>query len=221
VDAVPVAVTLVRNWVPVFAGVAAASGGLAMPAFAVSVITVSEKFTNMLLQPVTGRLSDAAGRSRFVFAGGAAYGLVALAVPFTPAVGSLLGLPSSLPLLGAVSAAFLPLLLCNAGLGVADEAPAVDTRRPVRSGDRDSPDGSHRVLRSAFVASSGDPNESPIRCRSACSRSCPRPVCWERCAARTNRWKYVPVSHWYRTICHPRKTGGRSCVRPASPASRD
>jgi MFS family permease len=115
-----VAVTLVRNWVPVFAGVAAASGGLAMPAFAVSVITVSEKFTNMLLQPYTGRLSDASGRSKFVFAGGAAYGLVAVLVPFTPAVGRALGLPATLPVLGAVSAAFLPLLALNAGLGVAD-----------------------------------------------------------------------------------------------------
>jgi len=115
-----VAVTLVRNWVPVFAGVAAASGGLAMPAFAVSVITVSEKFTNMLLQPVTGRLSDRGGRSRFVFVGGAAYGVVAVAVPFTPAVGDLLGLPSTLPFLGAVTPAFVPLLLLNASLGVAD-----------------------------------------------------------------------------------------------------
>ena len=115
-----VAVTLVRNWVPVFAGVAAASGGLAMPAFAVSVITVSEKATNMVLQPFTGRLSDATGRSLFVFAGGGAYGLVAVLVPFTPAVGSALGLPARLPGLGAVSAAFLPLLACNAALGVAD-----------------------------------------------------------------------------------------------------
>ncbi|MFB6117491.1 MFS transporter [Halosegnis sp.] len=115
-----VAVTLVRNWVPVFAGIAVSSGGLAIPAFAVSVITVSEKFTNMLLQPVTGQLSDAAGRSRFVFAGGAAYGLVALAVPFTPLVGETLGLPAALPLLGSVSAAFLPLVACNAGLGIAD-----------------------------------------------------------------------------------------------------
>ncbi|WP_435064899.1 MFS transporter [Halobaculum sp. EA56] len=115
-----VAVTLVRNWIPVFAGYAAASGGLAMPAFAVSVITVSEKFTNMLLQPFTGRLSDSYGRSLFVFAGGGAYGVVAVAVPFTPLVGDALGLPSSLPFLGAVSAAFLPLLLLNAGLGVAD-----------------------------------------------------------------------------------------------------
>nr|WP_277552638.1 MFS transporter [Halobaculum sp. YSMS11] len=115
-----VAVMMVRNWIPVFAGYAAASGGLAMPAFAVSVITVSEKFTNMLLQPFTGRLSDARGRSLFVFVGGGAYGLVAVLVPFTPMVGGALGLPETLPLLGAVSAAFVPLLLLNAGLGIAD-----------------------------------------------------------------------------------------------------
>ncbi|MFC7096107.1 MFS transporter [Halobaculum marinum] len=115
-----VAVMMVRNWIPVFAGYAAASGGLAMPAFAVSVITVSEKFTNMLLQPYTGRLSDTTGRSLFVFAGGGAYGVVAVLVPFTPMVGDLLGLPSSLPVLGVVSAAFLPLLVLNAGLGIAD-----------------------------------------------------------------------------------------------------
>lgn len=115
-----VAVTLVRNWVPVFAGFALAQGGLGYPAFAVSVITVSEKFTNMLLQPFTGRLSDSAGRSLFVFAGGGAYGLVALLVPFTPAIGGSLGLPGSLPVVGAVSAAFLPLLALNCGLGIAD-----------------------------------------------------------------------------------------------------
>ena len=115
-----VAVTLVRNWVPVFAGVAAADGGLAMPAFAVSVVTVSEKVTNMLLQPFTGRLSDRTGRSLFVFAGGTGYGLVAVVVPLTPAIGSMLGLPATLPVVGAVSAAFLPLVACNAALGIAD-----------------------------------------------------------------------------------------------------
>ncbi|WP_246308046.1 MFS transporter [Halorarum salinum] len=115
-----VAVTLVRNWVPVFAGYAAAQGGLGYPAFAVSVITVSEKFTNMLLQPFTGRLSDSAGRALFVFAGGGAYGVVAVVVPLTPAVGAALGLPESYPVVGAVSAAFLPLVALNLALGVAD-----------------------------------------------------------------------------------------------------
>ena len=118
-----VAVTLVRSWVPLFAGVSAAGGagaGLGYPALAIGVIIVSEKFTNMLLQPFTGRLSDAAGRALFVFAGGGAYGLVALAVPFTPAVGNALGLPGSFPVVGQVSPAFLPLLACNLALGVAD-----------------------------------------------------------------------------------------------------
>ncbi|WP_313695449.1 MFS transporter [Halorarum halobium] len=115
-----VAVTLVRNWVPVFAGYALAQGGLGYPAFAVSVITVSEKFTNMLLQPFTGRLSDRSGRSLFVFAGGGTYGVVALLVPFTPMIGATVGLPESYPIVGAVSAAFLPLVALNCGLGIAD-----------------------------------------------------------------------------------------------------
>ncbi|MFC7070326.1 MFS transporter [Halobaculum lipolyticum] len=115
-----VAVTLVRNWIPFFAGYAAINGGLAYPAFAVAVITVSEKFTNMIFQPFTGRLSDSAGRALFVFAGGGAYGVVALAVPFTPRIGAALGLPSSFPVVGAVSAAFVPLVLLNCGLGIAD-----------------------------------------------------------------------------------------------------
>ncbi|MEZ3114819.1 MFS transporter [Halobaculum sp. MBLA0147] len=115
-----VAVTLVRSWVPIFAGLVAAKGGLGYPAFAVSVVVVSEKFTNMLAQPYTGRLSDRFGRSLFVFAGGGAYGLVALLVPFTPVVGRALSLPGAFPVLGDVSAAFLPLVGCNLLLGVAD-----------------------------------------------------------------------------------------------------
>ena len=115
-----VAVTLVRSWVPLFAGVSAARGGLEYAAFAVSVVLVSEKVTNMLFQPFTGRLSDRFGRSLFVFAGGGAYGVVALAVPFTPAAGVALGLPESYPLLGQLSPAFLPLVGLNALLGIAD-----------------------------------------------------------------------------------------------------
>ncbi len=115
-----VAVTLVRSWVPIFAGLVAARGGLGYPALAVSIIVVSEKFTNMLAQPFTGRLSDRNGRSLFVFAGGAAYGLVAVTVPFTPMVGQMFSLPASLPLVGQVSAAFLPLVGLNGLLGIAD-----------------------------------------------------------------------------------------------------
>lgn len=50
-------VTLVRTWVPIYAGVAAAQGGLAYGALAVSLTVVAEKFTNMCCQPFTGRLS--------------------------------------------------------------------------------------------------------------------------------------------------------------------
>jgi MFS family permease len=115
-----VAVTLVRSWVAVFAGVTAAQGGLAYSGTVLAVVLSAEKFTNMLFQPFTGRLSDRYGRSLFVAAGGAAYGFVALVVPFTPAIGSALGMPSSLPLLGAASTAFVPLVAANGLLGVAD-----------------------------------------------------------------------------------------------------
>ncbi len=115
-----VAVTLVRTWVPIYAGVSAARGGLAYAALAVSVVIAAEKATNMVCQPYTGRLSDRFGRASFVFAGGAAYGLVALAVPFAPAAGAAAGLPASYGPLGDLSAAFLPLVGLNGLLGVAD-----------------------------------------------------------------------------------------------------
>ncbi|MDT3433936.1 MFS transporter [Haloarcula sp. 1CSR25-25] len=120
-----VAVTLVRTWVPIFAGVAAAKGGLGYNAAingatAVAVVLAVEKFTNMLAQPYTGSLSDRFGRARFVFIGGLCYGLVALVVPFTPAIGTALGLPESYPFFGSLSAAFLPLVVLNALLGTAD-----------------------------------------------------------------------------------------------------
>jgi MFS family permease len=115
-----VSVTLVRTWVPIFAGVSAARGGLAYGAAAVSATVVAEKFTNMLFQPHTGRLSDRYGRAPFVFVGGGCYGLVALAVPFSTAIGRTLGLPTSLPGLGALSPAFLPLVALAGFLGVAD-----------------------------------------------------------------------------------------------------
>jgi len=120
-----VAVTLVRTWVPIFAGVAAARGGLGYSAAlhgatAVAVVLAAEKFTNMLAQPYTGELSDRVGRARFVFLGGLGYGLVALAVPFAPAIGAALGLPAVFPYFGALSPAFLPLVALNGLLGVAD-----------------------------------------------------------------------------------------------------
>ena len=115
-----VAVTLVRTWVPIYAGITAARGGLAYAPFAVALVITSEKLTNMLCQPFTGTLSDRAGRSLFVFVGGGCYGLVALAVPFTPEIGRLVGAPATFPAVGTLSAAFVPLLACNALLGVAD-----------------------------------------------------------------------------------------------------
>ncbi|WP_240137513.1 MFS transporter [Salinigranum salinum] len=115
-----VAVTLVRTWVPIFAGVSAATGGLAYGGLAVSLTVVAEKFTNMLSQPTMGRLSDRYGRAAFVAAGGTGYGVVAVAVPFAPSVGASLGLPATLPLLGPLSPAFLPLVALSGLLGVAD-----------------------------------------------------------------------------------------------------
>jgi len=116
-----VAVTLVRTWVPIYAGLEASRGGLGFEAAAaVGVIIAAEKFTNMLGQPYTGGLSDRFGRARFVFVGGFFYGTVAVVVPFTPAIGSALSLPATFPVLGTLSAAFLPLVALNALLGVAD-----------------------------------------------------------------------------------------------------
>ncbi len=113
-------VTLVRNWVPIFAGVTAAQGGLAYGGLAVALTVTAEKFTNMCCQPFTGRLSDGHGRALFVFAGGGAYGLIALVVPFSPAIGEALSLPASYPLFGELTAAFLPLVALSGLLGIAD-----------------------------------------------------------------------------------------------------
>jgi MFS family permease len=115
-----VAVTLVRTWVPIYAGVAAAKGGLAYAPVAVGVVYGAERFTNMIAQPYTGRLSDRYGRAGFVFLGGGLYGVVALLVPFSPAIGGLLPVPESLPLLGDLGSAFVPLVLLNGCLGIAD-----------------------------------------------------------------------------------------------------
>ncbi|WP_336344725.1 MFS transporter [Halalkalicoccus ordinarius] len=114
------AVTLVRTWVPIYAGVTAAQGGLAYGALAVSLTVVAEKFTNMLCQPFTGRLSDGYGRAAFVFVGGGLYGVVALCVPFSPAIGAWLSLPAGYPLVGELSPAFVPLVALSGLLGVAD-----------------------------------------------------------------------------------------------------
>jgi MFS family permease len=115
-----VAVTLVRRWVPILVGVSVARGGLGLSAFVVGVVIASEKFTNMLMQPRTGRLSDRYGRALFVFGGGTAYGLVALAIPLTPTLGEALGLATTVPFVGAVPGALPLIVLLNALLGVAD-----------------------------------------------------------------------------------------------------
>jgi MFS family permease len=113
-----VAVTLVRRWVPILVGVSAARGGLGLSAFVVGVVIASEQFSNMLLQPVMGRLSDRFGRVAFV--AGGAYGVVALAFPFTPAVGAELGLAMTVPYLGALPGALPLIVLLNVLLGAAD-----------------------------------------------------------------------------------------------------
>jgi MFS family permease len=115
-----VAVTLVRSWVPILVGVSAAQGGLGLGALAVGVAVAAEKFANGLCQPFTGRLSDGHGRALFVAAGGGAYGLVALGIPFAADVGASLAVPTALPVLGTVPAAFLVVVGLNALLGVAD-----------------------------------------------------------------------------------------------------
>ncbi|NEU58634.1 MFS transporter [Halorussus sp. MSC15.2] len=115
-----VAVTLVRKWVPIYVGVSAVRGGLGLGAFVVGTVIAAEKFTNMLCQPYTGRLSDRYGRALFVFVGGGAYGLVALVIPFAEPIGSTLGFPTSIPALGDVSPAYLVVVLLNGLLGVAD-----------------------------------------------------------------------------------------------------
>ena len=114
------AVTMVRTWVPIYAGTELAAGGLAVGATAVAVTVTAEKATNMVGQLFTGRLSDAYGRSLFVFAGGGAYGLVAVCIPFAPAAGAFVGADVTVPLLGTLPPAYLPLVALSGLLGVAD-----------------------------------------------------------------------------------------------------
>ncbi|CDK39612.1 major facilitator superfamily MFS_1 protein [Halorubrum sp. AJ67] len=66
------AVTMVRTWVPIYASTEMATGGLGITGIAIGVTVTAEKATNMVGQLFTGRLSDAYGRSLFVFAGGGA-----------------------------------------------------------------------------------------------------------------------------------------------------
>ncbi|MFW5918862.1 MAG: MFS transporter [Halanaeroarchaeum sp.] len=114
------AVTMVRTWIPIYAGTSMAGGGLAVGATAVAITVTAEKATNMVGQLFTGRLSDAFGRSLFVFAGGGAYGLIAVAIPFAPAIGNALGTAATVPFLGTLPQAYLPLVAFSGLLGVAD-----------------------------------------------------------------------------------------------------
>ncbi|MFC7116372.1 MFS transporter [Natronoarchaeum sp. GCM10025703] len=114
------AVTMVRTWVPIYAGTAVAGGGLAVGATAVAVTVTAEKATNMVGQLFTGRLSDRVGRSLFVFAGGGAYGVIAICIPFSRAIGDVLGASATVPLLGTLPPAYLPLVAFSGLLGVAD-----------------------------------------------------------------------------------------------------
>ena len=113
-------VTMVRTWIPIYAGTAVAAGGLGVAATAVAVTVTAEKATNMVGQLFTGRLSDAYGRSMFVFAGGGAYGLIAVSIPLAPAAGTLVGADVTVPVLGELPPAYLPLVVLSGLLGVAD-----------------------------------------------------------------------------------------------------
>ncbi len=115
-----VAVTLVRSFgLPLYAGLTA-SGGLALAPFAVGAVIAAEKTTNMLGQPITGRFSDAHGRALFVFAGGGAYGLVALAIPFAPDLADAFGFTQGLPVLSSFPPVLYVLICLNGLLGIAD-----------------------------------------------------------------------------------------------------
>ena len=114
------AVTMVRTWIPIYAGTAMASGGLGVAGLAIAITVTAEKATNMVGQLFTGRLSDAYGRSLFVFAGGGAYGLVAICIPLSPVIGAAVGADVTLPLLGDLPTAYLPLVALSGLLGVAD-----------------------------------------------------------------------------------------------------
>jgi MFS family permease len=113
-----VAVSLVRKWVPIFVGVSAAQGGLAYGTVIVGAVLAVEKATNMFCQPITGRFSDRQGRALFVFFGGGAYGVVALAFPFTPAFEDVLSF--SVPIAGEITGAVVAVLILNGLLGIAD-----------------------------------------------------------------------------------------------------
>lgn len=113
-----VAVSLVRKWVPIFVGISAAQGGLGYGSIVVGAVLAAEKFTNMLCQPLTGRLSDRQGRALFVFVGGGAYGLTALVFPFVTAVRGTVQI--TVPVVGTLTGAVVAAVVLNGLLGVSD-----------------------------------------------------------------------------------------------------
>lgn len=115
-------VTLMRNWVPIFVGVSASQGGLGFTAFIVGIVIAVERFTNMICQPFTGRLSDYYGRAIFVFIGGGCYGILSIGIPLAPSLASASGIQAviDVPVIGSVTAALLIIILLNGLLGVAD-----------------------------------------------------------------------------------------------------
>ncbi|WP_418284811.1 MFS transporter [Halorubrum sp. DTA46] len=114
------AVTMVRTWIPIYAGTSMLAGGLGVAGIAIAVTVTAEKATNMVGQLFTGRLSDRYGRSLFVFAGGGAYGVIAILIPLAPVAGTVVGADVTLPLLGDLPPAYLPLVVLSGLLGVAD-----------------------------------------------------------------------------------------------------
>lgn len=94
------------------------AGGLGYGPATVGAVLAAERFTNMLCQPLTGRLSDRHGRALFVFAGGGAYGLLAISFPFVSGLSDPIGI--SLPVVGTLTVAVVTALLLNALLGIAD-----------------------------------------------------------------------------------------------------
>jgi MFS family permease len=149
-----VAVTMVRTWVPIYAGVAAAKGGLAMGGLAVGIVVAAEKFTNMLFQPHTGRLSDRFGRARFVAFGGTAYGLVGLAVPLAPAVGGLVPATAAIPVVGE----FPPVFFALVGLTPSSESPTAFVNPPAwRCSPTRAPKTGASPVPSGFANWSGAP----------------------------------------------------------------
>ena len=115
-----VSVTLVRNWVPIFVGLSVNRGGLALSATAVGAVLAMEKFTNMLGQPFTGKVSDRFGRGLFVVIGGTLYGLFTFAIPLAQRLGEMVGVSLTVPILGTLPPVFFVVLGLNALLGFAD-----------------------------------------------------------------------------------------------------